>query len=272
MWPRVVVRWSDEKDLWVTGMLAGGSELANTPAVIDVPLGKGHVVLFGNNPMWRHETHGSFMLLLNTALHFDHLQAGRDQPATGKKIVKKYTIQQFLATTSLGGPSFSPDGSRVLFTSDASGIFNAYTVPFAGGTATPLTRSTTDSTFAVSFFPKDDRVLYTHDQGGNENNHLFVLARKGDTDLTPGTKLKAEFSGWSRDDASFNVLTNERDPRFFDVYRYNTAKLDRTLDLQRHSRLSGRRRLRRRPMAGARQAQDNGRLPTSTSGTPAKAG
>ena len=54
-----------------------------TPAVIDVPLGKGHVVLFGNNPMWRHETHGSFMLLLNTALHFDHLHAGRNQPAAG---------------------------------------------------------------------------------------------------------------------------------------------------------------------------------------------
>ena len=73
----------------------------------------------------------------------------------------------------MSGPSFSPDGSRVLFTSDASGIPNAYTVPFEGGTATPLTRSTTDSTFAVSFFPKDERVLYTHDQGGDENNHLY---------------------------------------------------------------------------------------------------
>jgi hypothetical protein len=89
MWPRVVVRWSDEKDLWVSGMLAGGSELAGTPAVIDVPLGKGHVVLFGNNPMWRHETHGSFMLLLNTALHHDHLHAGRDQHADDKQIVGK---------------------------------------------------------------------------------------------------------------------------------------------------------------------------------------
>jgi hypothetical protein len=76
MWPRVVLRWSDEKSLWISGMLAGGSELAGTPAVIDVPLGRGHVVLFANNPMWRHETHGSFMLLLNTALHFDHLQVG----------------------------------------------------------------------------------------------------------------------------------------------------------------------------------------------------
>jgi hypothetical protein len=86
MWPRVVLRWSEEKDLWVSGMLAGGSELAGTPAVIDVPLGKGHVVLFGNNPMWRHETHGSFMLLLNTALHFDHLHAGRTEPASDKSM------------------------------------------------------------------------------------------------------------------------------------------------------------------------------------------
>ena len=91
MWPRVVLRWSDEKELWVSGMLAGGSELAGTPAIIDVPLGKGHVVLFGNNPMWRHETHGSFMLLLNTALHHDHLHAGRLEPvpATDKRIVEQ---------------------------------------------------------------------------------------------------------------------------------------------------------------------------------------
>ncbi len=47
---------------------------------MDVPLGRGHVVLFANNPMWRQETHGSFMLLLNSALHYDHLQAGRKPP------------------------------------------------------------------------------------------------------------------------------------------------------------------------------------------------
>ena len=229
MWPRVVVRWSDEKDLWVSGMLAGAAELAGTPAVIDVPLGKGHVVLFGNNPMWRHETHGSFMLLLNTALHYDQLHSGRNEPASDRRMVRQYTIGQFLATTMVGGASFSRDGSRVLFTSDASGIPNAYTVPFEGGSVTPLTRSTTDSTFAVSFFPRDERTLYTHDEGGNENNHLYVWGPKGETDLTPGAKLKAIFSGWSRDDSSLNVLTNERDKRFFDVYRYDVAKLEKTL-------------------------------------------
>ncbi len=81
MWPRVVLRFADERDLWVSGMLAGAAELAQSPAVMDVPLGRGHVVLFANNPMWRHETHGSFMLLLNAALHFDNLHVGRKLPS-----------------------------------------------------------------------------------------------------------------------------------------------------------------------------------------------
>jgi hypothetical protein len=35
-------------------------------------------VLFANNPMWRHETQGSFFLLFNAALNFDHLGVGRE--------------------------------------------------------------------------------------------------------------------------------------------------------------------------------------------------
>jgi hypothetical protein len=81
LYPRVILRFADEKNLWISGMLAGASELANAPAVIDVPLGRGHIVLFANNPMWRQETQGSFMLLLNAALNFDHLDAGRKTTA-----------------------------------------------------------------------------------------------------------------------------------------------------------------------------------------------
>ena len=75
--PRVVLRFAPEKELFVSGMLAGGVELAGKPAVLDVPVGKGHVVMFANNPMWRHETHGSFSLLWNAILNFDNLGVGR---------------------------------------------------------------------------------------------------------------------------------------------------------------------------------------------------
>jgi hypothetical protein len=78
--PRVVLRFAAEKDLLVSGMLSGGSELAGKAAVVDVPVGKGHVVMFANNPMWRHQTHGSFSLLFNAILNYDNLGVGRAAP------------------------------------------------------------------------------------------------------------------------------------------------------------------------------------------------
>jgi hypothetical protein len=75
--PRVVMRYGDSRDLLVSGLLDAGTEIAQRPMVIDVPVDKGHVVLFSNNPIWRGETHGSYFLVLNAILNFDNLGAGR---------------------------------------------------------------------------------------------------------------------------------------------------------------------------------------------------
>lgn len=144
--------------------------------------------------------------------------------------MKRYTIEQFMATTSMLGASFSADEKRILFSSNASGIFNAYTLPVEGGLPRPLTRSAMDSLFSVSFFPHDDRVLFTRDWGGNENFHLFVLDPDGtERDLSPGDGLKAHFMGWRPDGHVFYISTNERDQRFFDLYRYDAETYTRTL-------------------------------------------
>ncbi len=153
--------------------------------------------------------------------------------AASRRPSKLYTIEQFMATTSVRGASFSADEQRVLYSSDESGIFNVYSVPVAGGPATPITSSTTDSTFAVSYFPKDDRILFTRDRGGNELNHLYVRESNGtEKDLTPGEKLKAMFRGWTPSGDAFYVMTNERDPRFFDLYRHDATTYARTLVYQ----------------------------------------
>ena len=79
--PRVVLRFAqDEKNLLISGMLAGGNELANRPAIVDVPVGRGHVVMFATNPMWRHQTQGEFFLVFNAALNYDNLSVGRSEP------------------------------------------------------------------------------------------------------------------------------------------------------------------------------------------------
>ena len=73
--PRTVISFA-KRDLLMSGMLQGGGELAGKPAVVDVPVGRGHVVLFANRPFWRWETHGSHALVFNTMLHWNDLRTG----------------------------------------------------------------------------------------------------------------------------------------------------------------------------------------------------
>jgi len=75
--PRVILRYADNRDLLVSGLVENGTEIAQHPAVVDVPLEKGHVITFSNNPIWRGETQGSYFLVFNAMLNFDQLNAGR---------------------------------------------------------------------------------------------------------------------------------------------------------------------------------------------------
>lgn len=136
---------------------------------------------------------------------------------------RQYPIEEFIETVGVSGASFSADESRILFSSNKSGVWNAYSMPVDGGEWTAVTTSATDNHYAVAYFPNDDRVLVTRDQGGNELDHLYVIGEDGRArDLTPGDDLKAEFAGFSHDGQAFYVASNERDPKFFDLYRYDS--------------------------------------------------
>jgi hypothetical protein len=76
--PRIIVSFAKQADqLLMSGMLEGGDEIAGKPLVIDSPRGKGHILLFANNPMWRQNTQGSYALVTNAIMNWDHLGGGR---------------------------------------------------------------------------------------------------------------------------------------------------------------------------------------------------
>jgi hypothetical protein len=91
---RVLLRFHARADsILVSGMLFNGDELAGRAAVIDAPVGNGHVMLFAIRPFWRWETQGTFALALNAMANWNSLGAGvlkpiatRDSPraATGE--------------------------------------------------------------------------------------------------------------------------------------------------------------------------------------------
>ena len=138
---------------------------------------------------------------------------------------KQYTIEQFYKSTNVGGGSFSSDDSKLLVSSNESGIYNVYQIDIASGNRKALTTSTKESKFAADYVPGSTDVIYSADKGGDENDHLFLLRSAGGTekDLTPGAKEKAQFFGWARDNKSFYYSSNKRDPKFFDLYKMDTA-------------------------------------------------
>lgn len=75
--PRVVLRYADTKDFAISGLVEGASDIAQHPAILDVPRGTGHVILFSINPVYRGQTEGTYSFVLNTLLNFDNLNAGR---------------------------------------------------------------------------------------------------------------------------------------------------------------------------------------------------
>jgi len=50
--------------------MRGVAETRNRPAILDVPVGQGRVVMFATNPAYRWQNLGEFNMLANSILHF----------------------------------------------------------------------------------------------------------------------------------------------------------------------------------------------------------
>lgn len=166
-----------------------------------------------------------FLAILLGACNPDQTEPDSVAVTPEDETIPEYTIEDFMNSVSYSAPSFSPDNSKILISNNSTGIFNIYTINIDGSFTEQLTYSDSDALIAVSYFPDDERILYAADQGGNELNHLYVRELDGtEKDLTPGENLRASFAGWAGDYQSFYVQSNERDPRYFDVYEYEVAE------------------------------------------------
>lgn len=149
---------------------------------------------------------------------------------TNVKGVKRYTIEQFINSESVQSNSISFDEQHILYSSDKTGIFNAYTVSIESGVQSQLTKSTDNSIYAISYFPHDKRFLYTSDKGGNEILHIYVQNEDGESiELTTGGQERAQFYSWSKDGKSFYYGSNKRNPSFMDIYEMDTETYQSTL-------------------------------------------
>jgi hypothetical protein len=72
--PEVILRFSEQKSLLLSGLLDKPASIAERAIVVNAHVGSGNVLLFANNPVYRGETIGSYNLVFNAILNYDHLR------------------------------------------------------------------------------------------------------------------------------------------------------------------------------------------------------
>lgn len=169
---------------------------------------------------------------INAFLLLIFFLAACQKPAEQSKQVTKYAVEQFFDNIKIGGGSFSPDQSKLLVSSNESGIYNVYAIDIASGERTQLTQSTEESYLAQSYFPNDDRFIFMFDEGGNENYKVFMMTQEGQAkDLTPGDSVRNAFWGWSRDEQKMYLMSNGRNPNFMDIYKMDIESVDEEIPI-----------------------------------------
>ncbi len=134
--------------------------------------------------------------------------------------VTQYSIDQFYKNIQLNGGNFNADETRLLVSSDKSGIYNVFEINLADNSMRQVTNSTDESYFSIDYVPGTGKILYSADKGGNEIDHIYLLNEDGTTeDLTPAENEKANFAGWSEDKKVMYYVSNKRDPQYFDLYK-----------------------------------------------------
>ena len=74
----VLARYVGGNDAVLSGLMRGADEVRERPIAVDVPAGvsgKGRVVMFANNPIYRWQNHGEFNMVFNTLLNWNDLGA-----------------------------------------------------------------------------------------------------------------------------------------------------------------------------------------------------
>ena len=132
----------------------------------------------------------------------------------------RYGIKRYLNIKSAYGARFSPDGRRVAYITDVTGVPQVWALELGCSGGPQQLTSEDDRVGHVSYSRKHETIAYSLDEGGNERFQIMLLERDGAfrRALTSNKRAIHSWGGWSGDGRSVSYSSNARHPAFFDIY------------------------------------------------------
>ncbi|CAN5616073.1 S9 family peptidase [soil metagenome] len=128
-----------------------------------------------------------------------------------------YEFARYLKVRGAYGASWAPDGRRVSFLTDITGVPQVWEVPADGGWPDQLTFHE-ERIMGAEYSPVEDRLLFSMDAGGNERAQIFLLGDGEEKDLTRNPDAIHYAGGFSPDGCRTAYTATRRNGTDFDVY------------------------------------------------------
>jgi len=82
----VLMKFVGGKKAVLSGLMRGADQIRDRPAIVDVPVGEGRVLLYATNPVYRWQNHGEFNMLFNALMNYNDLAVTpQEKEAEAKK-------------------------------------------------------------------------------------------------------------------------------------------------------------------------------------------
>lgn len=137
---------------------------------------------------------------------------------------KQYTIEQFYDTRVYGGGIFNKEENKLLIQDNSGKKYNIFEINLTDGEKEAYSLIKGPGSL-IGYIPNSSDILFSMDSFGKENRHIYLQTKKGKvTDLTPGSRVRAEFHFWARTGDKFYYTTNARDVRQTDLYKMSVGE------------------------------------------------
>jgi hypothetical protein len=86
--PQVIARFTGGEAGLLSGLMRNPDQIRNRPMVVDAPAGKGRVLLYANNPIYRWQTFGEHGMVFNALLFWNDMAGGggpAQKPSTAQQ-------------------------------------------------------------------------------------------------------------------------------------------------------------------------------------------
>jgi hypothetical protein len=76
----VLMEFPGGKKNVLSGLMNGADSIKHRPAIIDLPVGQGRILMFATNPIYRWQNFGEYRMLYNALFSYKQLRLGTDAP------------------------------------------------------------------------------------------------------------------------------------------------------------------------------------------------